>query len=104
VTGNYDLNTLMAMVSLSPLDAEAVAVQDDPVLVEVCKALTLAILHDNIEARVVCRNALEAVDACTMLIRRSGDKYFAGSQWDSVKLELVLSNGSAVSVKLKGKP
>jgi hypothetical protein len=104
MTAKLELNTLMAMASLSQLNAEAVTIPDEPVLVEVCKALTLAILHEGIEARVVCRNSMEAADACTMLIRRMADKDFAGAKWDHEKLELVLSNGSAVAVKLKGQP
>jgi hypothetical protein len=104
MTAKLDLNTMMAMVSLSQLDAEAVTIPGEPVLVQVCKALTLAILHEGIEARVVCRNVMEAVDVCRMLIRRRADKDFAGAKWDHEKFELVLSNGSAVAVKLKGKP
>jgi hypothetical protein len=96
---DLDLNVLMARVELRHLDLEASKVKQDPIVVEVSKAVTLALLHKEIEARVVCYSPQDFARALLLLAGRvSGDH---NGKWDARKRTVEYPNGSAVVVVLR---
>ena len=93
-----DTNAKRARFMLADLDACAEEIPGPAICKEVAKALTLAKLHGDIEARVVCDNFIDASVACGLLYRASFMS--AGGKWDATDQLLELPNGSAVRVML----
>lgn len=77
-------------------------VDSDPILLEVCKALSLVMDHGEIEAKVVCRTSSEVVRALVLLHRPTWQTR-EHAKWNTAERCLELPNGSAVSVWLNGK-
>jgi len=72
---------------------------EDAIVLEVSKAITVAAFHRDIEARVVCRNTEDFVDALLILGGKAGSDVHG--VWSIVKKTLELPNGSAVVVKFE---
>jgi hypothetical protein len=94
-----DVNLILADMDLCSLDVAARGSKETPIVLEVSKAVTVAQLHRDIEARVVCHSISDGLNAVAIL---SGPKFLAsvGGHWDKDALEMTLPNGSAVVVKL----
>ena len=75
---------------------------NDLILLEVCKALSLAAAHVEVEAKVVCRNAKEVTRALSIIYSHKLQER-EHAKWNSTEGCLELPNGSAVSVWLNGK-
>jgi len=91
---DLELNVVMARGDLRSLDLEAYKLKEDPIVVEVAKAVTLALLHQEIEARVVCYSPQDFARALLLLAGRvCGDHH---GKWDARKRTLEYPNGSAV--------
>jgi hypothetical protein len=102
------MNTQTAEDKLAGVQAARLILQrlnqdDDPQLArlppvhrEVLKALVLAKMHPDIEARVICTNIEDLAEAttCVLLV----GKGIEGSSWRMEDLMLELPNGSAVVV------
>jgi hypothetical protein len=91
---DLDLNVVMARGDLRSLDLEAYKIKEDPIVVEVAKAVTLALLHKEIEARVVCYSSDDFARATFLLSGRvTGDH---AGKWDARTSTVEFPNGSAV--------
>ena len=94
-----DETALLARIDLLHLDATGRTMKDSPIVIAVAKALTLAQLHPDVEARVVCDTLADAVDALLILHGRVGQQ--CGGKWSILTKTLELPNGSAVVIELK---
>lgn len=79
------------------LDKAAASAEESPLVKSVCKAMTLAKLHPDIEAHVVCRSVDEALKVAATLARlvRPGERV------DPEKHTLEFPNGSAVKIEVR---
>jgi hypothetical protein len=69
-----------------------------PVARETAKAMTVAQLHRDVEARVICNTIDEAAWVCALLCGETAKSI--GGKWSMKDLTLELPNGSAVVVVL----
>jgi hypothetical protein len=93
------LEVFMANLELHHLNQASRGMQERPITLEVSKAATLAMLHPNIEARVICKTLEDATDALLMLGGRICDDL--RGKWSIKERSLELTNGSAVVVKFE---
>jgi hypothetical protein len=92
------MNMALTKVDLHYLNIEAADRNEEPILVEIAKAMTLALLHKEIEARVVCDTVADYAKAVLLFSTgRLGKDH--GGKWAKDTLEL--PNGSAVVVILR---
>lgn len=91
-------NLIKASIELRELDA-AFGVGVDT-HAEVAKAITIAQLHRDVEAKVCCKNMVQALDAHLLLGGKSGKSLGLVYRESSHTYEL--PNGSAVSVFVEG--
>jgi hypothetical protein len=98
-----EVEEILAEFSLRQIDVAArVLFPKDLVLAETSKAITVAQLHPDIEARVVCKTIDDAVEA--MLILEGNVCRDIGGTFSVSTRTLELPNGSAVVVKFEPTP
>ena len=88
-----ELNESLARLNLMRLNDQARGLPGPPILIEVSKAITLAELHRDIEARVVCTTVDDVVDAMLLLSTKLGSDR---GKWSFLTKTLEMPNGSAV--------
>jgi hypothetical protein len=91
-----ELEVVLARLELAGLDVATRGLPDNPVVVSVCKAVTIAQLHSGVESRVLCKTKDEAVDVACLLIAHAEKER---GRWDMKNFTLELPNGSAVVMK-----
>jgi rhodanese-related sulfurtransferase len=95
----------MARFDLMELDGATWSAKDllhaKPIDIEVSKALTVAQLHKDIEARVICDTVLDVYRAVKMLKQATLSNF--DGKWDQETRTLELPNGSAVVVKFQAR-
>jgi hypothetical protein len=73
---------------------------ESPIVVSIAKAVTAAQIHPDIEARIVCRDVMEAVAVVELLARMS--RGMTGWFVNSERRTLEFTNGSGVRVDVEG--
>ena len=92
-----DACVFMANLELASLNRMACGMREDPIVVEVAKAVTVAATNPGVEARVICTSATDEIMAVLMLRGKMGSS--VGGEWSTETKALEFPNGSCVVVK-----
>jgi hypothetical protein len=92
-----DFNLRLAQGDLYELNRLVSGQPEEPILIEVAKAVTVALLHGEVEARVLCYQPSDFTKASLLLAGRLATDH-QGS-WNPATRTLELPNGSTVVVK-----
>jgi hypothetical protein len=94
-------DVFLANLELSSLNRMAHGMPGAPIAIEVAKAVTVAAMNPDIEARVICTSVTDEIMA--VLILRGNVGSSQGAAWSTETKSLEFQNGSAVVVIAKGK-
>ena len=95
-----DLRMVFVRGDLRYIDQRARSMEEDPVIIAVSKAITIAQLHPDVESRVTCKDMDEAEKVIGLLAKIAGPE----DRVSDTDCALELANGSCVKVIVKGAP
>ena len=91
------LELILAEIDLNLMGVMARGRNEAPIVLETSKAITVAVSHPDIEARVVCRTVEDITDAALILHGPAATNH--GGKWNKMGKCWEFPNGSAVVIK-----
>lgn len=94
-----DMSIFGAKLELTGLDV--IYGRGRSTIVEVTKAVTVAVMHGGVEAKVICKRAHQLLEAHALLSGKSAEDM--GIKWNDTEEVYELPNGSAIRVTVEAK-